>query len=214
MDQKSVIAHRNSSTGKTQSLVEHLVRTAELGKAYGEKIGLSNTSFLLSLLHDLGKADEVFQKYIKFDTKKHVNHSSAGGRFLIEYLNSIRNTCGVDLNTTRLFMEIGSYVVFAHHGFFDCIDNEEIVMDRRKNYESEGEYNYSRIVAFVEELNVYLKKLGYETVEDYILLALEEFETLKQKIHRMSLKGHKEDRLQKEAKYFIIILSFVCCCLF
>lgn len=202
MDEKSVIAHRNASTGKTQSLVEHLLRTAELSKTYGEKVGLSNTSFLLGLLHDLGKADEVFQNYIRFDTKKHVNHSSAGGRFLMEYLISIKDTCGVDLKTTRLFMEIGSYVVFAHHGFFDCIDKEENVMTRRKNYESEGEYNYSRIAAFVEELNVYLKKLGYQKVEDYILLALEEFETLSQKIHHMSLKGHQEDRLQKEAKYF------------
>lgn len=202
MDFKSIIAHKNPLTGKVQTLDEHLLRTAELSKSYGEKIGLSNTSFLLGLLHDLGKADDVFQHYILYDTKEHVNHSSAGGRYLMEHLKSIKNSCDVNLETVRLLMEIGSYVVFAHHGFFDCIEKEEVVMTRRKNYADQGEYDYAKVCDFVQAFNVKLTSLGYRHIEDYVQYSLEEFEILRQKIHRMSLKGSSEQGMQREAKYF------------
>ena len=58
---KKIIAHKFDE--KIQTLDEHLINVAEKSSKIGRKIGIPNMMFLISLLHDLGKADRNFQKY-------------------------------------------------------------------------------------------------------------------------------------------------------
>ena len=79
---KKIIAHKLNE--KIQTLDEHLINVAEKSSKTGEKIGISNIMFLVPLLHDLGKSDRNFQKYIWENTNERINHSSAGARYLFE----------------------------------------------------------------------------------------------------------------------------------
>lgn len=58
-----IIAHKDDK-GRVQSLDDHLINVARHSKEIGDQVGLGNFAYLLGLFHDLGKADEKFQRKI------------------------------------------------------------------------------------------------------------------------------------------------------
>jgi len=131
---KQFIAHRRKKDGEIQPLWTHLREVSDLGGKFAKKVGLEGSGKLLGLLHDLGKASEEFDKYIKSGTglidpdaddyvdsdalKGKVDHSSAGAQAIYRVLLSK----GPD---ERFVAQVLSLCLASHHsGVIDCLTPE------------------------------------------------------------------------------------------
>ena len=119
-------AHIRKVDGKKyiQTVEEHCHGVAEIAAELLSDIGLEKTAYLAGMVHDLGKFSENFKNYIEkaADGEKvqrgSVNHTFAGVRFLLEK-HSDEQLSGF----SDIVLEIIAYAVGAHHGLFDCVDN-------------------------------------------------------------------------------------------
>jgi len=93
------IAHKRED-GKKQSLLEHLIGTAEKASLYARHFGKSDTAYICGILHDIGKYSDEFQDRIKNDGKL-CDHSTAGAKVLKSINPAIGNLLG--------------YVIAGHH---------------------------------------------------------------------------------------------------
>lgn len=107
-----------------QTVEEHCRGVAEIAAELLRDIGLEKTAYLAGIIHDLGKFSENFKNYIEkaADGEKvqrgSVNHTFAGVRFLLEK-HSDEQLSGF----SDIVLEILAYAVGAHHGLFDCVDD-------------------------------------------------------------------------------------------
>lgn len=119
-------AHIRKVDGKKyiQTVEEHCHGVAEIAAELLRDIGLEKTAYLAGMVHDLGKFSENFKNYIEkaADGEKvqrgSVNHTFAGVRFLLEK-HSDEQLFGF----SDIVLEILAYAVGAHHGLFDCVDD-------------------------------------------------------------------------------------------
>lgn len=119
-------AHIRKVDGKKyiQIVEEHCHGVAEIAAELLSDIGLEKTAYLAGMVHDLGKFSENFKNYIEkaADGEKvqrgSVNHTFAGVRFLLEK-HSDEQLSGF----SDIVLEILAYAVGAHHGLFDCVDD-------------------------------------------------------------------------------------------
>lgn len=119
-------AHIRKVDGKKyiQTVEEHCHGVAEIAAELLWDIGLEKTAYLAGMVHDLGKFSENFKNYIEkaADGEKvqrgSVNHTFAGVRFLLEK-HSDEQLSGF----SDIVLEILAYAVGAHHGLFDCVDD-------------------------------------------------------------------------------------------
>ncbi len=119
-------AHIRKVDGKKyiQTVEEHCRGVAEIAAELLRDIGLEKTAYLAGIIHDLGKFSENFKNYIEkaADGEKvqrgSVNHTFAGVRFLLEK-HSDEQLAGF----SDIVLEILAYAVGAHHGLFDCVDD-------------------------------------------------------------------------------------------
>lgn len=103
MDGMELIAHKNE--GASQSLVEHLKNVAQKASSFAESFNNADWAYCAGLLHDLGKADEEWQKYIHGEkSSTGVNHSEAGA----QYVHSL-------LNPQDPFSKVIPYYIAGHH---------------------------------------------------------------------------------------------------
>lgn len=107
-----------------QTVSEHCRGVAEGAGMLLKDIGLEKTAYLAGLVHDLGKNTVAFKQYIEKAAagekvqRGSVNHTFAGARFLLEKHNS---ECPSGIRD--IVLEILAYAVGAHHGLFDCVDD-------------------------------------------------------------------------------------------
>lgn len=107
-----------------QTVEEHCRGVSEIAAELLSNIGLEKTAYLAGMVHDLGKFSENFKNYIEkaADGEKvqrgSVNHTFAGVRFLLEK-HSDEQLSGF----SDIVLEILAYAVGAHHGLFDCVDD-------------------------------------------------------------------------------------------
>lgn len=107
-----------------QTVEEHCRGVSEIAAELLSDIGLEKTAYLAGMVHDLGKFSENFKNYIEkaADGEKvqrgSVNHTFAGVRFLLEK-HSDEQLSGF----SDIVLEILAYTVGAHHGLFDCVDD-------------------------------------------------------------------------------------------
>lgn len=107
-----------------QTVEEHCRRVAEIAAELLRDIGLEKTAYLAGIIHDLGKFSENFKNYIEKAAngekvqRGSVNHTFAGVRFLLEK-HSDKQLSGF----SDIVLEIIAYAVGAHHGLFDCVDD-------------------------------------------------------------------------------------------
>lgn len=135
MDKKAkklqFIAHYRQCDRQAQSLREHLQKTSELSAQNAAKIGLGMQGKVVGVVHDIGKATELFYNYIcsatgLFDPDAEdylnveentgkIDHSSAGAQFICRYVNKLDPQA-------QLVSQVLAIIVASHHsGIMDCI---------------------------------------------------------------------------------------------
>jgi len=142
------VAHHREKDGEIQDLAIHLEEVSRKTGEFASKIGMKEQGELIGLLHDIGKASQEFEKYIKSAVglinpdeddyvdaagkKGKVDHSTAGAQLIYRNL--------VDKGPEGLFAaQVLSLCLASHHsGLIDCITPEGINvyskrMDKRED---------------------------------------------------------------------------------
>lgn len=206
---EKVIAHKLDEN--IQYLNEHLIEVGKKSSKIGEKIGIKNIMFLVSLLHDVGKADRNFQNYILKNTKERINHSSAGARYLFEKIIEIIKKDATEQKEYQLFFEVIEYVIMSHHGLYDIINDEgESRTEKRRNYDKEEESG-DRKYFYEEDVLSYIKYLENSENINFNNCISESFNEFKLIINRIDeiIKNEKTEIINEkktdeeiEKKYF------------
>ena len=116
-------AHIRETDMVKQTVPEHCYATAGYAQKSLQEIGLGNAAYLAGLLHDMGKMTQEFREYIQRVAngepvrRGSVNHTFAGCRYLLERYHG-----DFSKNINDFTSELLAYVIGAHHGQFDCID--------------------------------------------------------------------------------------------
>lgn len=184
-------AHIRETDGAMQTVSEHCRETAAYAKKALQDIRLGNTAYLAGLLHDMGKMTEEFSAYIQKAAngqpvrRGSVNHTFAGCRYLLESYHNRKSR-----PFSFITAEILAYAIGAHHGQFDCVDEDgnlgfthrllkEIVYtEAKENFLSEcaGNQNINKIYeeATGEVENIYkiLLNISYSREEVCFYLGL------------------------------------------
>lgn len=197
-----------------QLLSEHLNEVGKRGGEIGREVGLEAFMKLAGYLHDVGKADRNFQKYIQEQTKKRVNHSSAGGRILEDLICSNQELESMKNNRQfRYFQEILTYVIFAHHGLYDQLNygDTEINSSLRFHYDEEGDYHYKEdVIPFVQNFGASLYEKGEEAFQELIKVAFEEFKVIYNELLKLSRKNIDKEMQREEKEYYMACLTRLC----
>ena len=70
-----------------QLLIDHLNNTASIAQKLGKDIGISDFSYIVGMLHDIGKYSKEFQARL-FGSSKKVDHATAGAQLIVEQVNA------------------------------------------------------------------------------------------------------------------------------
>lgn len=118
------IAHINNEKEELiQTCTDHCRNTAKYAANDLQNIGLKKAAYLAGLLHDCGKFTPEFREYIKNSAlemqgkKGSVIHSFAGVYYLMDKYHNAPIP-----GFSELTAELLSYAIGAHHGLFDCYD--------------------------------------------------------------------------------------------
>lgn len=177
---------------KSQELITHLKNTADKAKSLASEIDFENTSYLLGILHDAGKASEAFQHKIINNTDDRVNHSSAGALYLLSLYNKCAKKSSVDINILQEYFYIMVYVISAHHGIYDVpyydIDNNlsNRLKDRLRFDEDEKSCFKNEVVPYIEELE---EKLNIDLL-DIFMKGYFEYKTSKDRLKYIDNKAN------------------------
>lgn len=100
------LAHSGDPSDRTngQDLPEHLEGVARLAEVKAEPLGISRAAHVAGLLHDLGKFDPRFQRYIA-GAGLSVDHSTAGAAILVREASP----------RDRAAAEALAYCILGHH---------------------------------------------------------------------------------------------------
>lgn len=192
-----IIAHKNEKTGKTQTLDEHLIMVAKKSKNQSK---YPYTSYLLGILHDIGKADPLWQQYIRGTVGGKVNHSSAGAKYIYNYER-------VTGQFSKMYAKILAYVITSHHGQYDLYgQGNEDILQRRLNYEVTGNYHYQDTVGFLE----LLATNNRFSIDDVIQKSYHEIETwANQVLTKKSIHNQQWKRFEITAlvRYLLSVLK-------
>ena len=125
MKEKSFPAHINN--GKEQTCMDHCRNVAYYAQDDLNSVGLGSSAYLAGILHDCGKFTEEFRNYItsassgKDVRKGSVIHSFAGVYLILERYHS-----NISEPYNLITSELIAYAIGAHHGLFDCVDEEHV----------------------------------------------------------------------------------------
>lgn len=180
-----VIAHNNKELGISQDLKDHLLMVANLSKGSSK---FPNMSYVIGLVHDLGKSDPYWQGYIRGKVKGKVKHSDAGAKYLMQ-LSEDKDSI------QKLYLRVMAYVVSSHHGQYNNLQsgNNGLVInyleDRIKYDEvKDSPYNYGEVIRYTKQLE---SDLGVN-IGDVIGKGYEEFkELIKAQFPKISGQGRE-----------------------
>ncbi|MBI4690168.1 MAG: CRISPR-associated helicase Cas3' [Nitrospirae bacterium] len=126
------VAHRREKDGEIQNLIDHLQEVSKITGEFAAKVGMKEQGEVIGLLHDIGKASQEFQEYIKSrvglinpdedgysdSLRGEVDHSTAGAQLIYEELSSKGKEA-------KLSAQILSLCLASHHsGLIDSISPE------------------------------------------------------------------------------------------
>lgn len=180
--------------GNGQTLKVHMEGVSHLAGSEGAKLGIGHITGWIGLLHDLGKYKDRFQEYIRDETGKipkgSVNHASAGAEFLMRQYGQTSD------RNMRLFVELISYVISAHHGLYDSVSAEGVDIFTKRLGEAEDRELQQLFCRWSGELD-----LNPETINRYMKSACEEFKN-------QFLKKYREIRNSNESEYLFYVGCF------
>ena len=171
-----ILAHKDNK-GNKQSLEKHSFNVAVQARESAQIIKQGDILFLLGLYHDLGKANTAFQDKLEIYPNKHVDHSSAGARYLFQKIQTCLKDSFVQTKDRILFQEIIAYVISAHHGMYDIplqdegVQAERFAFNKLRHRIIEGIANESYqkdILPFAQKLEDELSTYGYRDLNDLI----------------------------------------------
>ena len=167
-----ILAHKDNK-GNKQSLEKHSFNVAVQARESAQIIKQGDILFLLGLYHDLGKANTAFQDKLEIYLNKHVDHSSAGARYLFQKIQTCLKDSFVQTKDRILFQEIIAYVISAHHGMYDIPlhQAERFAFNKLRHRIIEGIANepYQKdILPFAQKLEDELSAYGYRDLNDLI----------------------------------------------
>ncbi len=205
---KELLAHYNEEDGKVkkQLLIDHLFEVSRLSKSIGKTVDLENTSELIGLLHDVGKAEGSFQQYLKGEYRGNVNHSSAGAKILIHICNFIINKYNIKdikIKMLNLYVEILQYAILSHHGLYDLIDkNLEYHTQIRLDYDKNTMYDFNgNMMKFFNFLNQKYKDLNKKSIYTLFYDGFIEFTKIYKRLRKMA-SMYTEIKNKKKALNF------------
>ena len=170
-----IIAHTRED-GNIQTLPEHIEGVAHHCALFLEQAGLPELAplgRLLAQLHDAGKAQLAFQRYIRGETTAKAPHSAAGALLATKLLPSLPK--GYSLKRTRI-AQLLAYAISGHHrGLYDYGELENKLKDidtkdRCKKAEEALSELISGIQSWIKEhgarTEAYLRKLANRVEEE------------------------------------------------
>lgn len=127
-----MIAHiSDDGSGREESVAEHTEKTAYLCREKGERCGISQIMSLCGILHDMGKNKQKFDDYIHADEwerkrlRGKIGHASTGAKYIYDRNHE-------SSGKEKVFTELVTYAVAAHHGLFDCVNEEGLNLLSKK----------------------------------------------------------------------------------
>ena len=69
-EENKLFAHTPNESGKWDDLFNHCIKVAQRAEIHAEEFGAGNEAYIIGLLHDLGKANPDFQRYLEAMNKK------------------------------------------------------------------------------------------------------------------------------------------------
>lgn len=122
-----MIAHARASDGALQPLKAHCENVSMLCARAGEAAGLAQTAGLIGLLHDMGKATQAFEAYLRAaacaadrQTSPH-HHAPTGAIYAYRRWFLRPNASAAERVTAQLI----SLCILGHHaGLCDCLDEK------------------------------------------------------------------------------------------
>ena len=170
-----IIAHTRED-GSIQTLPEHIQGVAHHCALFLEEAGLPELAplgRLLAQLHDTGKAQPAFQRYILGESDQKAPHSGAGALLATKLLPSLPK--GHPLKRTRI-AQLLAYAISGHHrGLYDYAELQNKLddietKDRCKKAEGDLSELISEIQNWVKEhgarTEAYLRKLASRVEEE------------------------------------------------
>lgn len=206
-----LVMNEEGSIAKVQTLLDHLINTGKYAAEIGGEIDCYYCSFLLGLTHDLGKAKICFKQKILGQNNKHVNHSSAGASYLkIRLKDLINGIKELNLETAYSYREIFFYVITAHHGLYDAIGEGQNLrgnfvsrIDDRMALDEDISAIEEEIHPFVvDELEPALAKTLGMSLNDLILQALSELQSVLEKIKKLVAENENKSIKIRERKIY------------
>lgn len=173
----SFTAHIRETDGREQSVAEHSKGVSVLAKRYAASVGLEHMAELLGLLHDAGKLNEDFDRYIHGDShfrRGEIDHCYAGAKYLCAFSDQHflkkKSVC----YTSRLLAR----VILSHHGLHDWLTEDGTDYFQRRTQKEE---RYAEIEPHIREM---LAELGYseESLKALLEKAIAEYKTVYRKI--------------------------------
>lgn len=179
-----ILAHKDNN-GNVQSLQDHSFNVATKAREDANVIDQGDILFLLGLYHDVGKANQEFQVKLLLHPNKHVDHSSAGARYLFQKIQTCLKSLNVEKTDRELFQEICAYVISSHHGMYDILFQDETINTSQYKYNrlryrimegTESTRYQEDIVPFAQRLESQLSFYGYSSLDDLIVKAFENYQ--------------------------------------
>lgn len=212
-----LFAHREVDTEGTilvQSLEEHMYSVGTRAGQLGQDIHMESFMKLAGYLHDVGKADRLFQNYISQTTKRSVNHSSAGGRVLVELINQDHKLDAFQKERSfQYFQEVMTYIIFAHHGLFDAFDERTMQYKAyaRLQYDAEGDYHFREdVLPFVHDFNNQLQHKGEQSLTELLEAGYEEFKQIYNRIVTLAKNNKVKEKRREEKEYYFACFTRLC----
>lgn len=212
-----LLAHYDKNNhDREQLLTEHLINVASKSKELGSVIKLESICQLIGLLHDFGKREDKFQRYIRGEYIGRVDHSTEGA-FILGYIESkvfdnykiedFLKDKGLKLITWKLYGEIIKYPILAHHGLYDIIDGN---FDYRTGLRLSRSNECNPPKGSLEYLNILNQEnisCGNTSIYDLYLEGFKEFiekyETIEEMSSQIYDMKNKEDKIFKnKSEYF------------
>jgi len=133
------LGHKNVKDNSEQTLKEHLIGVSELAGKFASEFGEDDVGKLVGLYHDIGKYSKSFQNYIRQESKKRVDHSTAGAKKLFDKKNPMAR--------------IAAFCIAGHHCGIPNIGNGNITKYGETTF-------YSRVIdKEIPEYADYIKEI-------------------------------------------------------